>query len=102
MKKIYTAPSLITIEILKAKLADSGIKTLIKNANPPAAGEVTPMVAWPELWILDENQQSQAQSLIDENLNNDQQPIWRCPNCHQEVDGDLKLCWACGESKPVE
>ena len=43
MQKLYTSSDRAFIAILQSELADAGIASAIKNENPPAAGEVTPM-----------------------------------------------------------
>jgi len=69
MHKLYSTTDLAFLEILKSKLKDEGIACIIKNAHPPAAGEITPIIAWPELWVIDDKSYLKAKKVI--------QVIWR-------------------------
>ena len=63
MKQIFTAPNIVTCDLLKSVLEARGIKCLLKNEYGSAVmGERYPVAAmptlaftWPEIWVTDEN-----------------------------------------------
>src|ERR1700722_16963014 len=101
MKKIYSTENRVTIYLLKSKLEEQGILCTIKNENPPLAGEITPIIAWPELWILDAEQDIQAKNIIQEELSKSSEPQknWQCSHCGECLEGQFNICWKCGASK---
>ena len=62
MKKVWTTPSLVQCDLVKAILESEGVTCLIRNeTNARFAGIGYPMpsgqallFAWPELWVPDE------------------------------------------------
>jgi hypothetical protein len=64
MKKLYSSQDRVKIYLLKASLESQGIACFIKNENPPLAGEIPPMIAWPEygVWTINKPRE-QALSL---------------------------------------
>lgn len=103
MKKIYSSNNRVMLYLLKAKLEEQKIFSIIKNEElaGPAAGEVPPVVAKPELWILEDNQYSLANDILQEELALQAKPAesWRCPQCHEELEGQFDVCWKCGHSR---
>lgn len=66
MIKLYSTDNNVLIRILKSELSRANIETIIKNEFPPAAGEITPIVAPPELWLLNDAQKESALKIIAE------------------------------------
>ncbi len=103
MKKIYSSENRVFIYLLKAKLEEQNIVCLIKNADisGPAAGEIPPVVAKPELWIMDDNQYLLANQILQEALSKHAtiQSSWDCPQCHEHIEGQFDVCWNCGQSR---
>ena len=62
MKRVFTAPSVVTCDLISAFLRGSGIKCMIKNERGSGiAGEGLPVPgcpnlvwAWPEVWVPDD------------------------------------------------
>ena len=97
-------------------LEASGIPTFLKNEN--AAGmtgaELGALVfAWPEVWIKDDNDLQKAvecikQSAFDflkrnetvEDELDDNDSVWSCPDCKEEVPSSFDVCWNCGGDEP--
>lgn len=101
MKKIYSTENRVILYLLKSKLAEKGILCIIKNEHPPAAGEIPPVIAWPELWVLDTKQYTEAMNIIQKELakTSDTQEYWQCPRCGEYLEGQFNICWKCGASK---
>lgn len=101
MHKLYSTTDLAFLELLKSKLKDEGIACIIKNAHPPAAGEITPIIAWPELWVIDDDYYPKAKKIIQADLMqlSEKGENWECPTCGEWLDGQFNVCWNCGTSK---
>lgn len=101
MKKIYSSSDIALLSLLKSKLEAAGIQVLMKNITPPAAGEVTSIIAWPELWIMNDSDLRSAQQILHESLNTDSSAgSWQCPQCNEKLIGEFNICWKCGSSRP--
>ncbi len=99
MKRIYTAQSLVMVGFLKESLKMEGINCFIKNELlAGGAGELPLIECWPELWIVHDDHFARARALIEEILHADNhaQPAWRCPRCHEPLEGQFEQCWRCG------
>lgn len=92
------------LELLKSRLEDDGISSIIKNADPPAVGEVTPIVAWPELWVIEDRDYRKADNLVQQELkklkDSESQDPWKCPKCRELIEAQFDICWKCSTSKP--
>lgn len=100
MKKLISLDDRTQLYLLKSILESEDIICFIKNEYPPAAGELPPISAMPELWIVNNNQYDQAMALIQENLLSPQPSIsWTCPQCGEELEGQFTTCWRCGVNK---
>ena len=62
MKKLYTSASVIPLLLLKAKLEEENIDILLEGEFPPAAGSITPIVAWPTLFVTQEKDYHRAEN----------------------------------------
>ena len=53
---------------------------------------------YPEVWILNEADESRATQLIEEQNNPEQleqKAEWKCSNCGEENFGQFEICWNC-------
>ncbi len=98
MLKLYTSENKVFLEILKTKLEATSIEARINNYFPPAAGEITTAVAWPELWIINDEQIDEAKKILAFELENQKtiHPDWDCPECGEHLEGQFNECWKCG------
>lgn len=103
MKKLYTTPNRVFLYLLKASLEQSGIHCFIKNEDVAgqAAGELPPAVAMPEIWIMSDENFSDAQALLNTELQHysSSKPSWNCANCQEKLEGQFDVCWKCGTEK---
>jgi hypothetical protein len=102
MKKLYSSQDRVKIYLLKASLESQGIACFIKNENPPLAGEIPPMIAWPELWGMDDKQTARASTIIEDELSRLALPqqAWVCAECGENLEGQFEQCWKCGAARP--
>ena len=101
MKKLYSTPDRIPLYLLRSALENQGIICYLKNENPPLAGEIPPMLAWPELWVMDDSQYESAKKILTAELANLATPgqAWVCPQCGEKLEGQFEQCWKCGAAR---
>ena len=64
MKKIYVSSNLELVRRFSVELDAEGIPCAMRNEFPPAAGEIVPAVAWPELWVINDADEQAALDFI--------------------------------------
>ncbi|MDR3492752.1 MAG: DUF2007 domain-containing protein [Gammaproteobacteria bacterium] len=101
MKKLYTTQNKVALYVLKSMLDEKGIESFIKNEQPPLAGEIPPAIAWPELWVMDDERFSEAAAIFaDEKLEFEKpKSSWTCAHCGEVLEGQFDVCWKCGASR---
>ena len=103
--RIYSAPVLAQVTLMQQVLEMNGIECRIQGEyRSGAAGEIPPIEAWPELWVVDPSHVEQAQRLVDEALQSapSEQADWTCPRCRETNEGQFGTCWNCGTSIPTD
>ena len=98
MKRVYVAGDIVAAQLLKDILVENGLRAEIFNQNAQSgSGEIPFTHAYPEVWLMDESQQSQAQKIVTEF---DRQPvpvgIVYCAHCREENPSNFASCWQCG------
>ena len=99
MKKLTSAPNLVTINHYKNVLESEGIPCMIKNEHLGAVlGEIPFLEVWPELWVVNDLDVDRAKQLLDTTIV-DESPAasWRCEKCGEQNEGQFAACWNCGE-----
>ena len=99
MKKIYSSQDSLLVNHLRNLLETNGIESIVKNDMLyGAAGELPINECWPEVWIENAAQSTQAEALIKEALEEGKSPhpAWKCPECGEEIEGQFAQCWHCG------
>ncbi len=102
MKKIYSADNLIMAGHVKGLLESNSIECIIKNQNLAGAiGELPPVECWPEVWVVHEEDYSQAMKIVDSVITHDQHlhNEWKCI-CGEIIEGQFSACWQCGTDRP--
>lgn len=101
MKRIYSSHDGLFVEYLQRMLEDEGITTMQRNQYlSGGVGELPPNECWPELWIANDTDFSQAQALVEASVKNldDTRKDWTCPACGEQIEGQFDACWNCGFS----
>ncbi len=100
MRKLFSPVSRIQLYLFKSLLESEGIVCFIKNEYPPAAGELPPITAMPELWVMNDDQYERAIKLIQENsLSRQLSTPWKCSQCGEQLEGQFTICWRCGNDR---
>mgnify|MGYP000191595336 CR=1 FL=1 len=103
MVKIYVSNSLIEVETRKEILEQEDILCIVKNQQGSSlAGEVPFAEVFPELWIINHDDFSRAQEILEkwEETSSPVASSWMCLSCGEQHDGEFTTCWKCGEDCP--
>lgn len=101
MIRIYVTSDPVQLGWLESILEADGISCLVRNRFLGGAiGELPLNEAWPELWVVDAEDERRARQLIEQALR-PAQPVaaWHCPGCRELIEGQFAQCWQCGESR---
>lgn len=99
MKKLYTHENRIIIFNLRNVLEQKGIDTVIMNEFASGgAGDLATFDTWPELWVDDDQQFEQADTIVKKILQNSHDDYWYCRACQEKNDASFEYCWNCGDS----
>lgn len=97
MQLAFRAVSLVEAQLVADLLGTAGIEVRIFNQYAQSAsGEIPPVAAWPQVWVLDDAQLARARTLIGEFLNRPASGTRRCPRCGEDNPANFLSCWACG------
>lgn len=98
MKKLTSAPLLVTIHHYRNLLAAEGIRTTIRNEYLGAVlGDIPFTDTWPQLWVVNDLDYDRAKQLIDGSaLDESPADAWKCRKCGEENEGQFAACWNCG------
>lgn len=97
MKKIYTAENLIEANIMLDLLEHAGVKARLFNENAQGGlGEIPFTNAYPEVWVLNDNDFSRGQVVASDYDNLPiETGITFCRACGEENPRNFQLCWKC-------
>ncbi len=100
MQRIYTAPNASMMYILKDMLERRGIECTVRGEGlMGAAGEIAPVDAWVELYVINDEDEAVARRVVDEFMDNSSsaREDWVCPSCKAKVPAGFGVCWQCQE-----
>jgi hypothetical protein len=102
MKKVYCAKDPLMIAHLRNVLRVHGIDSVTRKADlSSAAGELPPVECWPELWVIDDGCEAEAEAILKRTM----APLkavkrpWRCTGCGEIIEGQFSECWKCGRDR---
>lgn len=76
-------------------LASAGIDCTLRNEFASGGvGQLSPLDAWPELWVEDRDEY-RAQTLLKYAFEATDQPDWTCPACGENIGAAFSSCWNC-------
>jgi len=99
MLKVFTHENRMIVYNMKNLLQSEGIEIVMKNEfSGGGVGDLPAFDIWPEIWICDEAQADQAQSILDSISSASDAGEWHCRTCQEYNDAAFRLCWKCGSS----
>jgi hypothetical protein len=102
MKLLLSAPTFTEVGLLQSQLESAGIACIIRNEHLSAvAGSIPFFDCYPELWVLNDADESRARDLLAKLRDTDSLTAapWKCPDCGEEIEGQFESCWQCGAEK---
>lgn len=96
MKLLYTHENRFLVNNAKNIIENAGIAVMLKNEYAiGAAGELSALDAWLELWVLEEQDFAAAERILQQHFNQPAKSDWRCNHCAELNDGAFDFCWHC-------
>ena len=99
LKKVYVGADPVTAGWLESILSARGIEVDFRNRYlGGGAGELPLNECWPELWIVDDRDESLASRIIEQALSSDtaEGESWVCGQCEERLEAQFSQCWHCG------
>lgn len=98
MRLIYSNENRFIVGNARNILEANGFAVFLKNEHAVAAvGELSAFDAWPELWLLNDEDYTAASELLANALSDPTATPWLCTGCGEENDAAFELCWQCGQ-----
>lgn len=99
MLRLTQAPNIaiaaLWVDVLRQAGFEASVQRYFLGA---AAGELPPDQCLPEVWLLHDEQEAQARTLLGQ-LRTLPQRRWLC-SCGEQVEGGFESCWHCGRLMP--
>lgn len=102
MKKVFVSQNLIEVEMRKEWLEQAGIPCTIKNQRSSGlAGEIPFTEVFPELWVIQDEDDGRARQLLEEGLVSlpSSEDTWACTGCRERHENQFAICWNCGQQR---
>jgi len=100
MRRLTQAPNIAIAAFWVDALQQAGISASVRGYFlGAAAGELPPDQCLPQIWLMDDAQESRARALLHE-LTHLPQRRWLCA-CGEVVEGGFEACWQCGRQMPA-
>ncbi len=78
--------------------------TIIKNEFLiGGAGQLPPTEVWPELWIVQKEDEKAAKKIVHEFIQSTKTRLqdWVCTECGERIEGQFNVCWNCGSGNSI-
>jgi hypothetical protein len=100
MKLIYTNENRFLVANARNIVENAGIAVRLKNEYAAGGvGDLAPIDAWLELWVLEDNDYEQSIQIIESSLSRKDAKGWVCDFCKEENGSAFELCWNCQREK---
>jgi hypothetical protein len=103
MLRLCNAANLPEAHLLLHRLAQAGIEARVLNKQAPnGLGEIPFPPAYPEIWIMEPEQEARAREILAEF---ERVPVSsapaRCAGCGETNPPGFEICWQCGRPLPA-
>ncbi len=101
MKLLYTSDDRLRVANARNLVENAGIDTVLKNEYAAGGvGDLSPLDAWLELWVVDDADYDRAMQIIDSAMADEDASPWICARCGEENDASFEYCWNCQNERP--
>ena len=100
MRKLFVHSDRVLVGHVASVLQSHGIDVMVRNdVLGAAAGELPVNETWPEVWVVSDDDYTQAERLLSEVIapepvETSAQP-WTCPRCAETIEPQFSECWLC-------
>lgn len=102
MRLLYSSPNVALVNHYRSVLHDAGIPCVVRGEYLSAAvGEIPPIEAWAELWVVDPGRFDDAARWIADLEAAPQGSDWECPSCGECNEAAFAACWRCGATNEL-
>ena len=100
MKLVYTHPNLAVLAQVLALIERADIACVVRNEYASGAlGEIAPINAWPEVWVVNDRDFERASSIVAMSQRVVEGPDWQCTQCANYSPATFDTCWQCGSER---
>ncbi len=102
MIQVYTHINLALVNRAKALLEDAEIPCKVQHEfSTFSVGEIASIDCWPELWILNDQDEVRAKDVLSVITDPKEHDQWQCSQCNEMNDDSFDICWNCQHEKPA-
>jgi hypothetical protein len=96
VKLVYTHPNIIVVGQARSSIELAGLECVMRNEYAAGAiGELAPIDAWPELWVVSDSDFEKATQLIEQSHAQVEEADWNCERCGASSPATFDWCWQC-------
>ncbi len=101
MKRLHRSSDRMFVQMLTDRLQAEGIDCVVKDENRSSMGEITPIVSWATVWVIESEHYDRAEELLHAitNLPSLDEATWECSQCGEVHEPQFSTCWNCGNDK---
>lgn len=97
MKLVYTHPTAAIVAQAKSAIEHAGIDCTLRNEYAGGAiGELAPLDAWVEVWVVRDRDVDAAKQIVERLQTPIDEPDWNCKMCQSGNPATFESCWSCG------
>jgi hypothetical protein len=97
MKLLLSTPSLVHAAHCQNLLEAAGIRAELRNTwLAGAMGDIPLRESAPQVWLIDDEMESQAWAVLRAAANPEPGPRWQCLSCGEWHEAQFNSCWQCG------
>ncbi|MEH6592468.1 MAG: DUF2007 domain-containing protein [Halioglobus sp.] len=102
MKLAYTHPNSILVAQARSVLELAGIDCVLRNEFASGAiGELAPIDAWQEVWVVKNENYDSATRLLAEAQATVDGADWECALCGNASPATFDFCWHCAGERQL-
>jgi hypothetical protein len=102
MRLVARADHPLQAAIWADTLRAAGIRCEVRNtALSGALGEIPFLECAPQVWLIDDADESRAREILQSLRRPASGPAWRCAACGEVSEPQFGSCWKCGASRVV-